>query len=717
MKTEIPDTRDSLLPLFCPRSVAVIGASRNPASIGYRILDAIISNRFNGPVYPVNPSAEFVSSVKAYPSVTSCPGQVDLAVIAVPAKLVPGVIDDCVQAGVKAIVVISAGFAETGRDGKALQEVILRKVRENNIRMVGPNCMGILNAAPDISLNASFANVSPPYGNVAMSSQSGALGLAVISHAKQLNIGLSSFISVGNKADISANDLLQYWEYDHNTKVILLYIESFGNPRKFVKLTRRIGRQKPILAVKGGRTASGKRAAGSHTASLASNEIAVDALFNQTGVIRADTLEDMFDIAKILSNQPLPAGNRIGMVTNAGGFAILCADACEGGNLVLPLFSGKLQDKLHGFLPPEASVSNPVDMVASANPETYYKAIKEIISSDEIDSLVILHIPVDPKDTGKYFQSITRSVNEGRETEHGKNKTVVAVLMYDEKLLQELATQTDIPVFIFPEAAGKALSKVAQYSAWRIKPPGATMDFTDIDTEKAFNIIHGALKARGNGWLTVTEVQDVLQAFRLPVPSGGLALNEDEAMAIAGKIGYPVVLKVASHTLTHKTEVGGVYLNLKNDKDVRDAFINLKEKMIELNKESEMDGAFIQPMIKKGVEVMVGMVDDPTFGPLVAFGLGGIHVEILSDVRFRITPLTDIDAKEMIKSIKGYKLLEGYRGHRAADITALEETLLRVSQLVEAIPEISELDLNPIFALPPGKGCVIGDARIMVKGI
>jgi len=709
------NTYQSLLPLFCPKSIAVVGASRNPKSIGYRLLEAIVTNKFNGTVYPVNPSAKFIYSIRAYPEIAVCPEKIDLAIISVPALIVPQAIDNCIKADVKAIILISAGFAETGKEGKVLQNEILNRVREKGIRMVGPNCMGMLNASPDISMNASFSITLPPFGNVAMSSQSGALGLAVITHAKKLNIGLSSFVSVGNKADISANDLLHYWENDSDTKVILLYIESFGNPRKFVKLARRIGKNKPVLAVKSGRTKSGIRAAGSHTASLASNEIAVEALFNQTGVIRANTLEEMFDITAILSNQPLPLNNKVGVITNAGGLAILCADACESENLVLPEFSETIKSKLRTFLPAEAAISNPVDMVASATPESYYKAIKTIMASDEIDSLIILHIPVDDSDSDKFFNSINSAVSETRNTPEGKNKPVVGCLMYDENFLKSILSSSKMPLYRFPESAGRSLAKVVKYSAWKNKPLGVLRDFKDTHIENARKICLNALHERGKGWLKAKEIHELFSAFSISLPESGITTNEFSAAEIARKMGFPVVLKLSSHTIIHKTEVGGVYLNLNNEQEVIEAFLHLKQKMALLNKSDEMDGVLIQKMLMDPVEVMIGMVEDNTFGPIVAFGMGGIHVEVISDICFRITPLNDLDAKEMIRSIKGFKLLSGYRGHPAADIPALEELLLRISKLVEEIPEIKELDLNPVFALAPGKGCVIGDARIFVS--
>src|SRR6266511_1166056 len=421
-------TTASLRPLFQPTSVAVVGASRDPSSIGFRILEALVMNRFQGPVYPVNPKASVVGSIRAYPSVRDLPEPVDLAVIAVPRDAALGVVDECAERGVKALVVITAGFAEVGAEGRALQQALVDKVRGYGMRLVGPNCLGLLNTDPQVRLNASFSPIFPPSGRVALSSQSGALGLAILALARQLHLGLSTFISVGNKADVSGNDLLQYWEEDEHTEVILLYLESFGNPRRFARIARRVSRRKPIVVMKSGRTRAGSRAAGSHTAALAASDVAVEALFRQTGVIRADTLAEMFDLAAALGSQPLPKGCRVAIVTNAGGPGILCADTCEAGGLVVPELSEQIRDELRTFLPAAASVSNPVDMIASARAESYRKTIEAVLPAADVDAMIVIYIPVDRNDSQSVAQAIKEGVARAR-TKGGGGKPVLACLM------------------------------------------------------------------------------------------------------------------------------------------------------------------------------------------------------------------------------------------------------------------------------------------------
>ncbi|MBI4242624.1 MAG: acetate--CoA ligase family protein [Planctomycetes bacterium] len=706
-------TVESLVPLFKPKSVVVVGASRDPKSIGYRVLEALVTNRFNGPVYPVNPNADFVGSIKAFKSISEIKDQIDLAVITVPSQTVISVAEECAKAGVKALIVISAGFAETGDAGKQLQDKLTDIVRKNGMRMIGPNCMGFLNTDPQIQLNASFSPIFPPFGNIAMSSQSGALGLAIIALAKELNIGLSSFASVGNKADINGNDLIEYCEQDKNTDVILLYLESFGDPRRFSKLARRVGKTKPIVAVKGGRTSSGKRAAGSHTAALSSNDIVVDALFHQTGVIRADTLEEMFDIAVILSNKNLPNGKKVGILTNAGGPAILCADACDAGGLIVPELSEQTKTKLREFLPPAASVTNPVDMIASATSDNYHKAIKILAAAEEIDSLVVIYIPVDTSNDKAVLESISKGVSEVR-SEQNINKPVLACLMAKgSKTSQRFLKAGKIPLYTFPEGAGRALVKVTQYSEWKRKPAGNLTELlSKSEIEQAKLICQNASKERGKGWLSAGETHELLKAIKLQLPVVSIATNENDAVKIASRIGFPVAMKLASHTIIHKTEIGGVVLNISSESQTVESFNKIRNKLLKENRLNEMEGVLIQPMITGGTEVMVGVTEESLFGPVIAFGLGGIHVEILKDISFRVTPISDLDAKEMIETIRGSKLLKGYRGHPPADIDALAELLLRISNLVQAVPEIKQLDLNPVFALEPGKGYRIADARI-----
>jgi acetyl coenzyme A synthetase (ADP forming)-like protein len=698
-------TAASLRWFFKPNGVAVIGASRDPSSIGYRILDALIQNRFQGPVYPVNPKASVVASTRTYASVSMLPESVDLAVIAVPSAAVLSVIDECAQRGIKAVIVITAGFAEAGAEGRALQTKLLEKVRGYGMRMVGPNCMGLLNTEEQVRLNASFSPVFPPAGRIAMSSQSGALGIAILALATERGLGVSSFISVGNKADVSGNDLLQYWEVDETTRVILLYLESFGNPRRFSRIARRVARVKPIIAVKAGRSSAGRRAAGSHTAALAANDVAVDALFHQTGVIRADTLDEMFDIAAMLDNQPLLKGRNIAIVTNAGGPGILCTDACEAGGLTVPELSESTKTRLREFLPAAAGFSNPVDMIASAGADSYRQTIETVLPGGEIDALIVIYIPVDRKDSDAIINAIREGVVNGRRA-GGQGKPVLACLMTSNGSQSLVMDGETIPSYRFPESAARVLSKVAAYAEWRLKPLSMVPGFSDIQVDDARRFVADALKKRGDTWLSSEETRGVLRAFGIPHVAAGLARNVDEAVGIARSIGFPVALKLASQHVVHKTEVGAVRLNIQDEDAVRRVFNEIRQ--------DDMEGVQIQQMINDGVELMIGVAPDPLFGPLIAFGLGGIHVEILGDVRFRVTPLTDLDAHEMIREIRGYRLLEGYRAHAPADIPALEEVLLRVSRLVEDIPEIQELDLNPVFGLPPGKGCVIADARIRV---
>ncbi|MBS0149632.1 MAG: GNAT family N-acetyltransferase [Nitrospira sp.] len=707
-------TTASLRPLFHPRSVALIGASRDPTSIGHRLLEALRINQFQGTIYPVNPHASEIAGVRVHPSVHTIPESVDLAIIAVPRQQVLSVVDDCAGKGVRASVVITAGFAEVGAEGAALQRELVEKIRQYGMRMVGPNCFGILNTDSDVQLNATFTTLFPPQGRAAMSSQSGAIGIATLSGAHRFHLGISSFVSVGNKADVSANDLLQYWEEDPSTNVILLYMESLGNPRKFSRIARRVSRRKPIIAVKAGRSQSGRRAASSHTAALAASDVAVDALFRQAGIIRAESLEELLNAASGLSNQSLPQGRRVGIITNAGGPAVLCTDACEQCELVVPELSSQTKAALASFLPSAAALGNPVDLIASATADQYAKGIETLLLANEIDALIILYMAVTITDTADIAHGILTGIENGRNA-GAKTKPVLIGWMAegDRDRAFYSATET-IPSYPLPETPALVLSKAATYAEWRQQPAGMVPDFDDLDLAAARTTCATALSQRGAGWLTTEETRNVLSAMKLPVQPGGVARTAYEAGVLARRAGYPVAVKLASHQIVHKTEIGGVQLNLRDEQAVRKAFDSIRAKLAETNQLDAMEGVLVQSMVTGGVEVMIGVTEDPLFGPLIAFGLGGIHVEILGDVQFRLAPLTDRDAAEMIRGIKGYRLLTGYRGHSPADLEALEETLLRVSRLVEEIPEISELDLNPIFALSPGQGCRIVDARIRI---
>jgi acetyl coenzyme A synthetase (ADP forming)-like protein len=710
-------TAASLRPFFYPNAVAVIGASRNPASIGTRLLNAVIAAGFHGAVYPVNPKATAIGSLRAYASVRDLPEAPDLAVIAVPRDAVLAVVNDCAACGVRAVVVITAGFSEIGPEGRELQRQLVERVRGHGMRMVGPNCLGLLNTDPAIRLNASFAPDFPPPGRIAFSSQSGALGLAIISLARQRGLGLSKFVSVGNKADVSGNDLLQYWEQDGQTDVILLYLESFGNPRRFARIAKRVSQQKPIVAVKAGRTSAGKRAASSHTAALAASDVAVDALFHQTGVIRAETLDEMFDLASALGAQPLPAGRRVAILTNAGGLGILCADTCEANGLMVRELSEATKNQLKEFLPATASVANPIDMIASASADDFRKAVEILLADEQVDSLIVLTIHVGIADIAAISQGISAGVTTARAAGR-KGKPVLTCIMDGDKLRSSSESNSErLPNYPFPENAARVLAKLANYSDWRNKPEGLIPEFDDIHPQVARTLCQDAIKERGASWLAAEEARKVLSALALPLPRGGVCRTGDQAAQLAAAIGFPVALKLSSRQIVHKSEVGGVQLNLQNESSVRQAFAAVKDRLAQENKLDAFDGVLVQPMISGGVELMIGVTQDPSFGPLIAFGLGGIHVEILKDICFRVTPITDRDASEMVRAIRGYRLLEGYRGHPPADITAIENLLLRVARLVEEVPEIAELDLNPVIALAPGQGCWIVDARIRVEPI
>ncbi len=712
-------TAASLRPFFRPRSVAVIGASRDRRSIGRAVLERLIHTGFEGPVYPVNPNARAVASVRAYPSVLDVPDEVDLAVIAVPAPVVPQVVDECARKRVRALVVLSAGFAEIGPEGKARQDALVQKVRAHGMRLIGPNCMGLINTAPDVNLNATFSPVMPPRGRVAMSSQSGALGLAILDYAQQLGLGISMFVSVGNKADVSGNDLLQYWEDDPDTNLIILYLESFGNPRKFARIARRIARHKPILAVKSGRTAAGERAARSHTAALAGSERAVEALFRQAGVIRADTLEELFDIASVLTNQPLPEGNRVGIVTNAGGPGILAVDACEARGLVVPTLAPETVDALRQLLPPAAALTNPVDMIASATAEHYEGTVRRVLCDPNVDALIVLFIPTGLVQADEVARAIRRAV-AAAQAESGRAKPVVACFMSSHGVPPLLAGPDGragesgpvppIPSFRFPESAALALAAAVNYAEWRRRPPGRVPELAGVDAAAARAVARAALTTRGAGWLRPEEVERLLAAAGIRLPRAVTVANPEEAAEAATGLGFPVAVKVLSSRIVHKSDVGGVALGLSSAQAVRDACAAMRERL-----GGAVEGFLVQAMVPEGVEVIVGVTQDPVFGPLVGFGLGGTAVEVLQDIAFRITPLTDVDAREMVRAIRGFPLLEGYRGRPPADITAIEDLLLRVSWLAEEVPEIEEMDLNPVRVFPPGQGLLPVDVRVHVR--
>jgi acetate---CoA ligase (ADP-forming) len=700
---------NSLKLFFEPRGVAVIGASRQRGTIGGEILHNLLSYGFKGPVYPVNPSATVIQNVPSFSSIEDVPGPVDLAVIVVPAVAVVEVATACARKGVKALVVISAGFSETGAQGKERQAELVSVCRGAGMRLIGPNCMGIANTNSEVLLNATFAPGFPPRGRVGFSSQSGALGLAIMEFASSLGLGISTFVSVGNKADISGNDLLRYWESDDATDVILLYLESFGNPKKFSEIARRVGRKKPIAVVKSGRSAAGARATSSHTGALiAASDVTVDALFRQAGVVRTDTLAELFDVASLLSNQPLPRGPRVGIITNAGGPAILCADACEARGLEVPVLSDDSQARLREFLPAGASVGNPVDMIASAPAEHYRRAI-EIVGTDEnVDSLIVIFTP--PLVTRA--DDVARSIVEAVQLIDDE-KPVLSVFLSAHDAPKELRMERfAIPSYSFPETAAIALARAARYRQWRDRRETYSAPFEDIRTDEAAAVVASAL-ARGEGWLRPDEIAQICSCYGLPLIEQRVVSNAEEAAEAAAEMGGEIALKAIAPVLVHKTEARAVRLRLHGAEAVRAAAREMTERLS--TQGHSPSGFVVQKMAPKGVEMLVGVVHDPQFGPVVACGAGGIQVELLKDVSVRLSPLSNEDASEMIRELKTYPLLTGFRGSAQADIRALEEALLRVSAMVDDLPQIAELDCNPFVVHETG--ATILDARIRVTTV
>ncbi len=698
--------------MMYPRTVAVIGASRDPDSVGGKIFRNLLYCNFQGAAFPVNPNASSVNGVLSYPAVSNIPGDLDLAVIVLPAAKVLDAVDECGRRGISSIIVISAGFRESGPEGRERQRLLREKVLSYGMRCIGPNCLGIMNTDPTVNLNATFARTWPPRGNLSISSHSGALGLALLDYVKSNNLGIAHFASIGNRMDVSSNDVLEFWEDDDNTGVILLYLESFGNPRRFSRIARRVSRKKPIVAVKAGRSEVGGRAASSHTGALAAADVAVDALFKQAGVIRVTTIEEMFNVSKLLANQPLLQGRNIGILSNAGGPGVLAADAVINSGLAVPALSAETRAKLAAFLPKEAALANPVDIIASATGEQFEKALGIMLEDSSLDAVLVINIPL------REPEEIAAAVRKSMNAYQGEKPVIASFMMSDTAGIDlRYAESSVVPVYMFPEDGVQALALAWHYALFRQREEGRIPELPDINEDNARHYLssHGALPTEG-GWLAPEVALGLLEMYGIPVANTKTAAEPDAAAGLARELGFPVAMKLRSTTLTHKTDVGGIELNLQNAEEVRTAFMKMRDRLAAAGQEKAMEGVIIQPMLKGGQEVIIGMSQDPLFGPLIMVGIGGVHVELIKDIAFSLHPLTDKDPDYMLAQLKGLPLLTGWRGSKPKDVNALKEVLLRFSALIDDFPETVEMEINPVMVFDEGRGCSAVDTRIFMRG-
>ncbi len=693
--------------LFRPRSVAIIGASRKKGHLARELLHNLIVHEFQGKIFPVNPNADVIHSIKCYPSVGAIPDEVDLAMIIVPRDHVLAAAEDCGKKGVKGMVVISSGFREVGPAGVEREKKLIDICRRYHMRMIGPNCMGILNTDPAYQLNATFAGTYPRRGPIGFLSQSGAMGAALLAHADSLGLGMSMFASMGNKADVSGNDLLEYWEDDPDTKVVLMYLESFGNPRHFTTIARRVTKKMPVVAVKAGRTAAGAAAAASHTGALAGSDVAVDALLSQCGVIRAQTVNELFDVAMAFSSQPLPKGRRVAILTDAGGPAIMATDAIVAAGLEMAVLAPETMSKVATGLSEDASVRNPVDMLGHSGGDDYARCLPLILADPGVDAVIALYVPPIMHDPVEVAHRIF-------EAAQGSDKPVLCVLMAHDQVLAAVKKRggPTLPIYAFPEGAVRALAAMAKYREMRDRDPGSVPDF-QVDRAGAETILRGAAK-EGREHLALDEAQRVLACYGLRFAKSKLVKTRDGLRAALREVGTPVVLKISSSDIVHKTEIGGVVTNVGSPDEAAVAFDALLHRAKTAFPDARIDGVLVQEMVRGGREMILGMTLDRSFGPLLMAGLGGVYVEVLKDVAFRVHPITDRDAREMVESLRAAPLLRGVRGEKAVSIEAYVEALLRVDRLVSDFHGLMELDVNPFMLGETAEESVSLDARIRI---
>ncbi len=703
----------SIGPLFKPRSVAVIGASNREGSVGHALFRNILINGYTGIVYPVNLKQRSVLGVKAYESVREIRDEVDLAVLIVPAVSVPAMLAECGQKKVKAAIVISAGFKELGPVGAQLELAVRDRARTYGIRLIGPNCFGVIDASPNARMNATFGRVMPSFGNIALISQSGAVGLSALDYAMSEEVGLSKFASIGNKADVNENDLLAYLRDDPETDVIMFYLEDLVNPAEFMRIAREttshIERPKPILAIKAGRTSEGAKAASSHTGALAGSDAAYDAFFAQARIIRVDSIEELFAKGVALAYQPAPKGRRIAIVTNAGGVGIMATDACVRNGLQLAKLSDDTRAELKKYLPVTASTTNPVDVIGDADENRYRAALELLVKDENVDGLLPIWAPTLMAESS-VIASITADIGQK------SDKPILACIqsMMNAEAVRRQLLRDHIPHYQFPENAARALAAMVEFGDWSRRPQGEVKQFADVKPDVVKAIISRA-RQRKPFYVSEPEGHDILSAYGLPVPPYRLVKSLDEALAAAKGFGYPLVLKIVSPQILHKTDVGGVRVNITDEARLKTDYTGLLETVKAKAPTAEIWGVLVQKMAPKGTETILGMKRDPSFGPLLMFGLGGILVEVLKDVMFRVAPVNEISVDSMVTGIRAAKLLQGFRGEKPRDVPKIKECLQRLSQLVTEHPEFDEIDINPLLVYEQGKGALVLDARFLLR--
>ena len=701
-------TQNSLDSIFYPKSIAVIGASQKKGTLSWELVNNLINYGYCGKIFPVNPKADSVHSIKSYNSVLDIEDTIDLGIIMLPREFVLQAVDEAGKKGIKSLMVITAGFREVGAEGAELENQLKAKLVKYKMRLVGPNCMGIINTQSRIRMNATFVHANPISGGIGFVSQSGALGAAVLGTLQQNDIGLAQFISIGNKADISGNTVLEYWANNDDIKVITVYLESFGDPRRFMELSREITKKKPVIVIKSAKTAQGIKAASSHTGALASSDTVVDALLEQGGVIRVNTTDEMFDIAKAFDKANIPLGNKVGILTNAGGPAILAVDECTRVGLTVKELTPLTQNKLREIAPREASVFNPVDILPPANAEVYARATKLMLADKNIDSLIVIIGPPLMLDTAQIAGAIC-------EAAEGTKKTCMIVLMSQDDIIPKIreVSKSHPPIYRFPENAVRAISQMLGYKNWQDAERGDYV-FFETDKRKVKKLL-SKHKGKGSFYLNYNDISEILKAYGLPLVPSAEARTIDEAVLAAGKLKYPVVIKSMGKNLVHKSDAGGVEIDIHSETELIKAANRILTNLKEHNVFKYFEYFMLQPFISGGIETIMGVSTDDKAGHLIMFGLGGIYVEVFKDVKFKLLPIKDAEACDLIKSIKSYKLLNGIRGKKPVNKLYIKECLLRLSQLAEDFPELTEIDLNPFVFNTSKEECKILDARIRVN--